>query len=31
MAESAVNFATNQKYEGAGTVEFIYDIDNNNF
>ena len=27
MSECAVNFATNQQYEGAGTVEFIYDID----
>ena len=26
MAESAVNFVTNQKYEGAGTIEYIYDI-----
>ena len=31
MAECAVQFVSNQKYEGAGTVEFIYDIDNNNF
>ena len=31
MAESAVNFVTNQKYEGAGTIEFIYDIDNKKF
>ena len=31
MAESAVNFVTNQKYEGAGTVEFIYDIDGKKF
>ncbi len=31
MAESAVNFVTNQKYEGAGTVEFIYDIDDKKF
>ena len=31
MAESAVNFATNQKYEGAGTIEFIYDVDNKKF
>ncbi len=31
MAESAVNFATNQKYEGAGTIEFIYDIDEKKF
>ena len=31
MAESAVNFVTNQKYEGAGTVEFIYDIDDEKF
>jgi len=27
MTESAVNFATNQKYEGAGTIEFIYNVD----
>jgi len=31
IAESAVNFATNQKYEGAGTVEFIYDVDEKKF
>jgi len=31
MAESAVNFATNQKYEGAGTIEFIYDVDGKKF
>ena len=31
MAENAVNFVTKQKYEGAGTVEFIYDIDNKKF
>jgi len=31
MAESAVNFATNQNYEGAGTIEFIYDIDEKKF
>jgi len=31
MAESAVSFATNQKYEGAGTIEFIYDIDKKQF
>ena len=31
MAESAVNFATNQKYEGAGTIEFIYDVDEKKF
>ncbi|MDB4084401.1 carboxyltransferase domain-containing protein [Candidatus Pelagibacter sp.] len=31
MAESAVNFVTNQKYEGAGTIEYIYDIDNKKF
>ena len=31
MAESAVKFVTNQKYEGAGTIEFIYDIDNKKF
>ncbi len=31
MAESAVNFASNQKYEGAGTIEFIYDLDEKKF
>ncbi len=31
MAENAVNFVTNQKYEGAGTIEYIYDIDNKKF
>ena len=31
VAESAVNFATNQKYEGAGTIEFIYDVDEKKF
>ena len=31
MAKSAVNFVTNQKYEGAGTIEFIYDIDSKKF
>ena len=31
MAECAVDFATNQKYEGAGTIEFIYDIDQKKF
>jgi len=31
MSECAVNFATNQHYEGAGTVEFIYDIDEKKF
>ena len=31
MAESAVKFVTSQKYEGAGTIEFIYDIDNKKF
>ena len=31
MAESAVKFVTNQKYEGAGTIEYIYDIDNKKF
>ena len=28
---SNANFVTNQKYEGAGTVEFIYDIDDKKF
>jgi len=31
MAESAVNFVTNQKYDGAGTIEFIYDVDEKKF
>ena len=31
MYECAVNFATNQQYEGAGTIEFIYDIDKEKF
>lgn len=31
MSECAVNFASNQKYEGAGTVEFVYDIDSRKF
>ena len=31
MSECAVNFASNQKYEGAGTVEFVYDVDNKKF
>ena len=31
MAEMSVNFASDQKYEGAGTIEFIYDIDQRNF
>ncbi len=31
MSEFAVNFASNQKYEGAGTVEFVYDVDNKKF
>ena len=31
MAECAVDFATKQKYEGAGTIEFIYDIDEKKF
>ena len=31
MSECAVNFATNQHYEGAGTVEFIYDIEEKKF
>ena len=31
MAQSAVNFASNQSYEGAGTIEFIYDVDEKKF
>jgi len=31
MTDSAVNFVTNQKYEGAGTIEYIYDIDSKKF
>ena len=31
MSEYAVNFATNQQYEGAGTIEFIYDIEEKKF
>ncbi len=31
MSESAVNFASDQKYEGAGTIEFIYDVDEKKF
>jgi 3-methylcrotonyl-CoA carboxylase alpha subunit len=31
MSECAVNFATNQQYEGAGTIEFIYDRDEHKF
>ena len=31
MAEMSVNFASHQKYEGAGTIEFIYDIDQKKF
>ena len=31
MAEMSVKFASDQKYEGAGTIEFIYDIDQKNF
>ena len=31
MAEGAVSFATNQKYEGVGTIEFIYDVDEKKF
>ncbi len=31
MSECAVDFASNQKYEGAGTVEFVYDVDNKKF
>ena len=31
MAEMSVNFASDQKYEGAGTIEFIYEIDQKKF
>ena len=31
MAEKSVKFASDQKYEGAGTIEFIYDIDQKRF
>ena len=31
MADKAVKFASDQKYEGAGTIEFIYDIDQKRF
>jgi len=31
MSKCAVDFASNQKYEGAGTVEFVYDVDNKKF
>ena len=31
MAEMSVKFASDQKYEGAGTIEFIYDIDQKKF
>ncbi len=31
MLENAVNFASNQNYEGAGTIEFIYDVDEKKF
>ena len=31
MAKDAVEFTSNQKYEGAGTVEFIYDLDQNKY
>jgi Acetyl/propionyl-CoA carboxylase, alpha subunit len=31
MAEMSVNFASDQKYEGARTIEFIYDIDQKKF
>ena len=31
MAERAVKFASNEKYEGAGTIEFIYDLDEKKF
>ncbi len=27
----SVKFASDQKYEGAGTIEFIYDIDQKKF
>ena len=31
MAEMSVKFASDQKYDGAGTIEFIYDIDQKKF
>ena len=31
MAKDAVEFTSNQKYEGVGTVEFIYDLDENKY
>ena len=31
MAEMSVNFTSDQKYDGAGTIEFIYDIDQKKF
>ena len=31
MADKSVKFASDQKYEGAGTIEFIYDIDQKRF
>ena len=31
MSEMSVKFASDQKYEGAGTIEFIYDIDQKKF
>ena len=31
MAQMSVKFASDQKYEGAGTIEFIYDIDQKKF
>ena len=31
MADMSVKFASDQKYEGAGTIEYIYDIDQKKF
>ena len=31
MAKDAVKFTSNQQYEGVGTVEFIYDLDENKY
>ena len=31
MTKEAVEFTSNQKYEGAGTIEFIYDLEKNKY